>query len=341
MKSKYRQILIHVTGCLIFLSLPILFSPDLTNSVSLFKIPPFQRDFISYICLILFFYINFYILLPRFYFSQRYFAYIIFILFSYAVVTFIPTLLISGNNDLSVVPKEYFVHRNNFFLFYLSQHFFKFLIVLVFSLLLKINERWKQAEKEKLNTELSFLKAQINPHFLFNTLNSIYSLAITEKATGTSSAIVKLSGMMRYVISETNENFVSLSKEINYISNYIDLQKNRFENTVKINYSVTGTVEGKQIAPLILIQFVENAFKHGVNAEENSFIEISIVIKETELDMAVFNNKVTALHDGNSAGGLGIENTKTRLQLLYPGKHLLTIKNNSEDFSVLLNINLQ
>ena len=132
-----------------------------------------------------------------------------------------------------------------------------------------------------------------------------------------------------------------MNKEINYISNYIDLQKNRFENTVKINYSVTGTVEGKQIAPLILIQFVENAFKHGVNAEENSFIEISIVIKETELDMAVFNNKVTALHDGNSAGGLGIENTKTRLQLLYPGKHLLTIKNNSEDFSVLLNINLQ
>ena len=131
--------------------------------------------------------------------------------------------------------------------------------------MLKINSRLKLAEKEKVNAELSYLKAQINPHFLFNTLNSIYSLAI-EKSDYTATAVVKLSSMMRYVITDASHKFVPLEKEINYISNYIELQKLRIDSSIKLMYTVTGDISDKKIAPLVLISFIENAFKYGVNA---------------------------------------------------------------------------
>ena len=160
-----------------------------------------------------------------------------------------------------------------------------FLTALFVFLSLRINKQLKQTEEDKLNTELSYLKAQINPHFLFNTLNSIYSLAITENADQTSSAIVKLSGMMRYVISEANKDFVSLEKEVNYVKDYIEMQKLRLGNTVKIDPSVSGHYFIKKIAPLMLISFIENAFKHGVNAEAHSVILIELNIIDNDLTL--------------------------------------------------------
>ncbi len=133
---------------------------------------------------------------------------------------------------------------------------FKFLSVFIFSILIKTNNKWKYAEQKKLNAELSFLKAQINPHFLFNTLNSIYSAAITENAKNTSTAVVKLSALMRYITSVSNQQFVPLSKELEYIRNYIDLQKNRFQETIQLVYKVEGDVANKQIVPLYMIAFI-------------------------------------------------------------------------------------
>jgi sensor histidine kinase YesM len=222
----------------------------------------------------------------------------------------------------------------------LRKFIFQFLIVAVFALMLRIKDLWKQAEKEKLNAELSYLKAQINPHFLFNTLNSIYSLAI-EKSDYTATAVVKLSEMMRFVTTEANNDFVSLEKELNYIGSYIDLQKIRFGNTIKLKYSVEGDGIGKKIAPLILIPFVENAFKHGVNPEENSYIQISIDIKENILHLLVFNNKVNIRIQNEERTEQGIENTKNRLQHLYPSKHLLVIDDDKSAFSVSLTIDLK
>ncbi len=330
MLNKLRLILIHVTGAIIFLLVPIIISPDLTSPV-LFSITPFQIEFFSYALLLLFFYLNFFVLIPQFYFRNKKFIFVAAIIFSYCMVSYMPL----------VITKNSFRFYGVNFPYYLGGILFKFLAVLIFSLTIKINNKWKQAEKEKLNAELSFLKAQINPHFLFNTLNSIYSLSIVENAKETSAGITKLSDMMRYISSATDKHVVPLIKELNYISNYIELQKKRFGETVEIAYSIKGNTEGKEIVPLILISFVENAFKHGINPEENSYIEISIEIKETELELRVFNNKVHVQHEEELASGLGIANTKNRLKLVYADKHMLKIDNTAKDFSVQLKLTLQ
>jgi sensor histidine kinase YesM len=224
--------------------------------------------------------------------------------------------------------------------FELSNDIFPFLLVIFFSLILKINERWRYAENEKTRVQLSFLQAQINPHFLFNTLNSIYSLAI-QKSDYTSTAIVKLDGMMRYVLYETKHDFISLQKELDYLSDYIELQKIRLNDTIMIDFKIEGSAEGKQIAPLILVPFVENAFKHGVNPEENATIMIHISIKENNLELSVKNKKVTNNSLTNTEAGLGIENTETRLQLLYPGRYQLSIQDLNDEFFVYLVLNFQ
>jgi sensor histidine kinase YesM len=227
-----------------------------------------------------------------------------------------------------------------FFLPHISDNFFLFIIVLFVSMTLKINSQLKRTEKEKTEVQLSYLQSQINPHFLFNTLNSIYSLAIEEKSRNTATAIVKLSGMMRYTTTESGSDLVDLDKEITYISNYIDLQKIRLGNTAKITYQTNGIFTGKKIVPLMLIPFIENAFKYGVNAEEDSDISISIVIKDDDLHLSVMNNKVHRVPDEFKTG-VGIKNTKKRLELLYPTRHRLTIEDMDNTFKVTLYLNLK
>jgi LytS/YehU family sensor histidine kinase len=225
------------------------------------------------------------------------------------------------------------------FLFRMGHNLVFFLAIIFFSLLLKINNRLKQMEREKLKAELSYFKAQINPHFLFNTLNSIYSLAI-QKDDKTPEAVVKLSGMMRFVITDASNDFVPLDKEISYITDYVDLQKIRFGDTVKIDYQPCEAVPGKYIAPLILIAFIENAFKFGVNPESDSFISIRITFTEQELLLSIFNHKVRDRNDNEPSGGLGIINARQRLALLYPEKHRLIIEDGESHFKVDLYINL-
>ena len=229
-------------------------------------------------------------------------------------------------------------HENRFF-FHIEHNFTKFFLVFILSLLLRINDQLKRTQKEKMGAEISYLRAQINPHFLFNTLNSIYSMAIA-KSDNTPTAVVKLSAMMRYAITEAHRDFVPLEKEIGYISDYVDLQKFRLGNTVKLSHRVTGNASGKMIAPLILISIVENAFKYGVNPEENSSILVDLTVHEYFLVFLVRNNKVRTNVDSNEKSGIGIENTKSRLNLLYPGKYKFEITENPVDYSVLLTLQL-
>jgi sensor histidine kinase YesM len=228
-------------------------------------------------------------------------------------------------------------HALSFLLF--DYKLYLFIIVFFVSLLAKISQKWKKTEKEKLNAELLFLKAQINPHFLFNTLNSIYSLAI-DKSDYTPTAIVKLSGMMRYVISEASGDLVTLEKEINYISDYIELQRLRLGDTVNLHYKVEGLSAGKKIAPLLLMPAIENAFKHGVNPEENSDISVRITIREYSLELCVRNRKVT--HAGSDEpSGLGLTNTRNRLNLMYASRHEFQIRDNDQEFVVSLVISFR
>jgi hypothetical protein len=363
MSGKKRQILLHVAACLTFLLLPVLFAPDLPQSFNISRSIPTQRNLIAYLLMIAFFYFNLFFLIPKFYYTKKYFLFFLIIIFCFIIVSLLPAFIIPEGFGRRPLP-PYSIRSDSFFNtqsgsisnvspaalskeppphgfpFYITQYFFIFLAVVFFSLILSINNRWKQTEKERLNAELSYLKAQVNPHFLFNTLNNIYSLAL-EKSDNTPAAIVKLSGMMRYVLNETENDFVTLDKEITYLTNYIELQKIRYSDSVKLSFIVNGNTVGKRIAPLILIPFVENALKYGVNAEEDSDIKITIDIKEKEFRLIIINNKVNIQQPVNDKTGLGIENAKNRLQLLYPARHELKINDAENFFYVSLNLELE
>lgn len=343
MLKNRRNILIHTLGSLIFLSLPILFSPDFNehNSIiEIFKIKPFQRSFVSACILLAFFYSNYYVFIPKFYVPKKYFLFSSVILLSFIIVFLVPELLIIGRKIAPPQTPHYSGPPPKKPLgLSINHHLFQFLGVFVFSLLLKIRERLKQTEAEKTNAELSYLKAQINPHFLFNTLNSIYSLAIL-KSDKTADAVVKLSDMMRYVLNDSNANFTALEKELNYIANFIELQRMRLTKNVKLTYSWEGNIFDKKIAPLILIPFIENAFKHGVSSEEDSMIDVKIVVSETTLSLSVKNKCVTIHNDTLNKSGLGIENTKQRLNLLYPENHTLEISEIDNYYMINLTLNI-
>lgn len=343
LKNK-GNIILHIIGSLLFLSLPVLFSPDLNDHfsiVDIIKSPPFQRPFAVTCLLLIFFYCNYYIFIPKLYVPKKYLLFSLTIIVTFLIVLYLPEIFIIGRK-MGPMPKHMFKPpgppKKPFGLL-LNHNLFQFLGVLAFSMLLKMRERLKQTETEKANAELSYLKAQINPHFLFNTLNSIYSLAI-QKNEKTADAIVKLSDMMRYVLNDSNSNFVPLEKELNYISSYIELQRMRLASNVKLSYICEGEIQDKKIAPLVLIPFIENAFKHGVNSEENSDIDIKISVTDTKLKMSVKNNCVTTNNNTLNKSGLGIENTKQRLNLLYPKNYTLNISEVDQCFTVSLILNL-
>lgn len=197
------------------------------------------------------------------------------------------------------------------------------------------NEK-KLLENANLNAEVNFLKSQINPHFLFNTLNGIYSLAHNRSAQ-TEDAILKLSELMRYVLYESGTERVDLAKDIQYITNYIDLQRLRLSSKVSVSYEVKGNLTGT-IAPLLLISFIENAFKHGISYTHSSAIHISITVFEETLTLLVENPIV---ENNSFVGGVGLKNVIRRLDLLYPKKHSLDIVDNGPLHVVNLKLNLK
>jgi sensor histidine kinase YesM len=211
---------------------------------------------------------------------------------------------------------------------------------IISSILWAVYNRLKQTESEKLTAQIASLKSQINPHFLFNILNNIYATAI-DTSPKAADMVDKLSEMMRYTMKDTQQDFVLLEDEINYISNFIELQTLRLDRSVKLEYGGLEDVPALQIAPMLLIPFIENAFKHGVNSEQKSYIRIETTLNKTEFQLSVINNKVNVQQDISESSGLGIENTKHRLNLIYPSKHLLIINETEKEFSVSLHINLQ
>jgi len=337
MKKRAFTIIIHACVWFIFLSLPYLFKPSHHNAPkgSLLEDLIITPRLVDGLLLIGLFYFNYYIVIPKFYAKRKYLPLVLSLLLGFVIFLAV---------NYNMRPTESMHHGREHgsslgMAFGPGYNLFMFIIVYVCSFTLSLYNQLQTEREEKLNTEISFLKAQINPHFLFNTLNSIYSLALA-KSDKTPDAVVKLSGMMRYAVSDSNQQDVPLSKELNYITNYIDLQKMRIPETVKINYSITGNANEKKIVPFMIIPFVENAFKYGINPEENSEIYIDINIKDRELGLVVFNKKVFVQEDPTTSTGLGIRNTKERLRLQYPGKHSLTINETDDSFTVTLNIKL-
>ncbi len=343
MRNKSSQVWLHITACLIFLSLPFFFSPDGPYDLSdFFHNPRSWWEIFRYLLLVAFFYFNYFVLVPHLFFPQKYVQYAAASVICFFVIALLPSVLIPQPVPPFPIERMNFPRRTqpNWIGFNIRFNIFPFLALLFFSLMLKITTRWRQTEKEKMATELSYLKAQVNPHFLFNTLNSIYALAI-DKSDDAPTAVVKLSGMMRYVLTDATHDFVPLEKEISYITDFVELQQLRFGDSVPVHFTVNGSTAAQKIAPLVLIAFVENAFKYGVNAEEDMLIKIEIDIHDSQLQMKVFNRKVNLQHDTDTGSGLGIANTKNRLELLYPSKHELVISKTDKQFKVFLILYLQ
>lgn len=289
--------------------------------------------------LIIIFYFNYLFLIPRFLLTQKYWYYFSFLLLAIASV-----LLLSGVIFfLSDFNPETLSHTNpvieKVIPVIIINALLLWLLSIASSILWAAYNRLNQIESEKLSAQIASLKSQINPHFLFNTLNNIYAIAI-DTAPKAADMVDKLSEMMRYTMKDTQQDFVLLEDEINYINNFIELQKLRLDRSVKLEYHSLEYIPALQIAPMLLIPFIENAFKHGVNSEQKSHIRIEMTVNKTEFQLKVINNKVKVQKDISERSGLGIENTKHRLNLIYPSDHLLVISDAEKEFSVSLYINL-
>lgn len=221
-----------------------------------------------------------------------------------------------------------------------------FIIPFTVSTVLKMYAEWRKneelrkvTEKEKINSELQFLKTQLNPHFLFNSLNTIYSLSV-KKSSDTSEAILNISELMRYMLYEANRELVPLEKEVNYLKNYIQLQRLRLPDGESVKLKINGDAQGKLIAPLLFIAFIENAFKYGTDFQGNTDIEICLEILDSSIKLYV-KNIVGAYVSKEGSSGVGIVNVENRLKLLYPNTHELDIKNDGTYYTVFLRVILK
>jgi len=330
MKSNRIRLLVEfLAWCALFLFPVLLFPGFWPKFINGSFNPLFLGLALTNLMLISFYYLNSYLFIPKFYDAKKHFIYVGCLLLSLTFIIFI----LQVREDFNPLPSPPFRYANAAFI---GSIVIRFIMLFLLSLGISSYNRLKQIEREKMKAELSYLKAQINPHFLFNTLNSIYALTV-KKSDLAPESVTRLSTIMRYVITEAAQEMVPLEKEINYITNYIELEELRLTSKVKLDFSVKGDLSGKQIAPLIFLPYVENAFKHGVSAKENSYIDICISVEGKELQLLVKNNKV---HTRALSNGLGLENARKRLQLLYPGKHALNILNDEKEFRVSLKIDL-
>lgn len=285
--------------------------------------------------------------MPELYFKQRYLAYISVLVILLVLIFFLKPFdhLVSSHPDRRPPPGEppQFGHppADGERIDILS--LILFAMVWSLSAATKLIRRYRDAEQaaaraeiDRARAELSFLKAQINPHFLFNTLNNIYSLAEI-KSDQTSTSILRLSNIMRYVTDDAMEDFVSLQREIDCIQDYIDLQRLRLSDKVAVNFAVSGELGNREIAPLLLMTFVENVFKYGISNHERCEIILQLFVTEKAITFYC-ENKIFPGSQERNRTGTGIVNAKRRLGFLYPGRHILNIENDGERFKVTLTL---
>jgi len=344
------QVIIHIAAWACFLLLPFAFLPR-EREGSFIPAQSFSFYFVMINCLyISFYYLNFYLLIPKLLNRKKVVSYILISVIFLLFFGLFPRLYHYFSDTLKLLPP--IIRRTprppNLLPPLLSPGSIAiFSLVFAISTGLRVITQWflteqrnKEIENEKLNTELSFLKSQINPHFLFNTLNNIYSLA-ADGSKHTAEAVMKLSSIMRYVLTEAKNDEVPVEKEIQFIRHYIELQKLRLTDKSSVDFTIEGDPIGKKISPLLFLPFVENAFKYGISTREISPIIILLKIENNELFFSVKNNKhKSALLKPAENTGIGINNSRRRLELLYRGRYALDIDNNEATYKVNLKIDL-
>lgn len=354
--TNSNKVLFHVTIWTFFI---------LTSLIQFYESPfKINNDFyVQWGTGIILFYLNYFYLVPALLLEKKYWLYFIFVLtliFLFMIIRinyFIPEfnhLRTPNMMPPKMMPDEakmflkegrmkVRIHKQPLF-FKIGPSFFYLLITAISAIIRTLTEFYQNqqnkliAETHRTNTELNYLRKQTNPHFLFNSLNSIYSLA-HKKSDLVPDAIVTLSELMRYMLYETDNKTVALEKEINYIQNYIELQKLRLNNIEDIIINVHGDTKNKFIEPLLLISFIENAFKYGTDYKGATHVKIKIIILENNLDFWIENTIENYVKDPENSG-IGLANIQNRLDLLYPNAHELTIKQDSQFYRVHLNLKL-
>ena len=329
-KNK-RQFFIHI------------FIWGILYSIILFFIYAEIKDITLKVCLritftAVIFYTNYSLLVPYFLLKKKILPY----LFCVVILLLISYLII-----FNVFGFEFYDSRN-----LLDKRPSKFIIniffnsvIIIIGTIIRLYEQWiendrinKEIELKKNKTELESLKNQLNPHFLFNSLNSIYSLS-TKKSNDTPEAVIMLSELMRYMLYKANNKKVLLKDELKYIENYIKLQHIRIAKNKNVKINIKGVISTQKISPLLFISYIENAFKYGTDFNGNTEIEIDISVKDNELQFKCVNIIGNRSKDEESSG-IGMQNTKNRLKLLYPDKHWLTTIENDNKFMVDLKLKI-
>lgn len=292
-------------------------------------------------------YVNLYVLIPKYLRKNKYLLYLI-----------LSVLWILSITVLNIWTFDYFIDYILPGYYFIS--YFEFVDILQFvlsyflvSTLFKLSKGWfklKRTERQlnilkeqKMSVELEALKAKVNPHFLLNSLNSIYSLSLDDDKEKLSNAIMKLSSSMKYVLYDTEIEKVRLAKEIKYLTDYIELQKMRMDYPEQIQFIFKGEIKDQMISPFMLIPIIENAFKHGLKgSKEENYIKINIEAEPALVSLKVANNKTQELRSGPmEQGGFGIKNLKKRLNIEYPNMHRFEIVEDFSNYETKLELKLK
>jgi hypothetical protein len=360
-RVKASAVIIHLVGWLIFMSLPLLFQVNQQGNQNALGSLLLPGHLVFYSCYIVLFYFNYYVLIPQLYLPKKYLLYFTIIILLLLIVFMIKPfdqLIVhrfdafrpaasNGPRPMNFPPPPgpgglpNFDNRPPQRIDFVSV--FLSIMILALSMAIRISrqlalteQRVVRAEADKANAELSFLKAQINPHFLFNTLNNIYTLAIT-KSEHTGESILKLSNIMRYVTDDIVSDFVSLDREVECMTNYVELQRLRMGKNVSLDFSITGNLGNRKIAPLILMTFVENVFKYGISNHEPSPVIIRLFSENRTISLFT-ENRIFFPGRSGERNGTGIRNAKQRLDYLYPEKYFLNISTDNGLYTVQLTI---
>jgi len=292
-------------------------------------------------------YVNLYVIMPMYYYRGRYLQYAVSLVLLLAAAAVLARLL----THLFIIPWEkqhdpvrYAMENKHFWIpvriVRLALESCPIIAVtMLVQLMLRAYQREKdqrELEKEKFMAEMSLLKNQINPHFFFNTLNTLYGL-ILKKSDQSAQFTLRLADLMRYMLYDVGEDRVLLKDEINHIENYLKVEQLRFAERLELSFQCFGDIGGKMIAPLILLPFVENAFKHGI-AEDAGWITININVSHDHMVLNVENSYPATMP--SEKGGLGVANVKRRLELIYPGKHELELIGQDGVYEAILKLDL-
>ncbi len=287
-------------------------------------------------------YIVNYALIPRLLYKRKYAAFISFFLLIIAASGFLKMIVMGQITGQTIFSSSFGSLKVKFYENIISD-FFLVMSGAAFKLIfdyIEMQQRFAEMAKEKAEAELSFLKSQINPHFLFNSLNAVYFLISKENAEARK-ALHKFSDMLRYQLYEVKGTKIPIEKELSYLRDYVDLQKLRKDENYSVEFNYSPEVKNFSIEPLLLIPFVENAFKHiSHKSGEKNFVKLDMNRTNGQFNFTIENSKeserTTELH-----GGIGLTNVKRRLELLYPEKHELMINNKEDIYKVILNLNIE